>query len=113
MTTTPVPTFVIPEDLRLSLQQSYMNSVRDAFPDITVEEMTEVVTDNLDEIHMDYEEWDSCAYLEAKDHRYFEREINWAEWCKHIFTGTPISFISIEQYRTFGADIADRLKLKK
>ena len=111
MTSTSVPTFVVPEDLRLSIQKSYMNNLREAFPDITVEEMTEFVTNNLDEVIDNYDEWDACADLEPKDHRYFEREINWAEWLKHIFTGTPISFITRKQYQTFGADIADRVRL--
>ena len=113
MTTTPVPTFDVPKELRLNIQGLYMDAVHRKYPDVTVEEMTEVVSDNLDEILMRYDEYDACAYLEPNDHRYFRRQINWAEWCKHIFTGTPISFITIKQYQTFTADIADRLKSEK
>ena len=113
MTSTSVSTFVVPVDLRLSFQESYMNKAREVFPDITVEEMTEVVSNNLDELIDNYDEWDACADLEPEDHRYFKREINWAEWFKHIFTGTPISFITRKQYQIFAADIADRLRLAR
>ena len=111
MTKTAVPTFLVPMELRLSIQRTYMDKVHEQFPETTVEDMTEVVTNNLDEIHIRYDELDACAYLEADDHRYFEREINWAEWCKHIFTGKPITFVTKDQYRTFGQDVFDRLKL--
>ena len=111
MTTSTIPSFNIPTNLRQSLQGYYMDKIHAQYPETTVEEMTEVVTNNLDEIHMRYDEYDACAYLEAEDHRYFEREINWAEWCKHIFTGVPITFTTEEQRLTFLDDCRDRLNV--
>ena len=104
-------TFVLPKDLRSSIKDLYMDRVLAHYSDVTIKEITELLTNNLDEIIMRYDEFEACADLEPDDHRYFEREINWAEWCKHVFTGIPIAFSTTDQLQTFGNDILERCNL--
>ena len=103
-----MPTFALPKELRSSIQDVYMDTILAHYSDVTIKEITELLTNNLDEINMRYDEFEACADLEPDDHRYFEREINWAEWCKHVFTGIPITFSTAEQLQAFGNDILQR-----
>ena len=101
-------TLELPVDLRLSIQGLYMERIHTAFPDATIEEMAEVMTDMYDDTDDNYDQWQACADLEPDDHRYFQRELNWAEWCKHIFTGIPITFSSIKDKQTFATHILEK-----
>lgn len=101
-------TLELPVDLRLSIQGLYMERIHTAFPDATIEEMAEVMTDMYDDTGDNYDQWQACADLEPDDHRYFQRDLNWAEWCKHIFTGIPITFSSIKDKQTFATHILEK-----
>ena len=101
-------TLDLPTDLRLSIQKLYMERVHAAFPDATIKEMAEVMTDHYDNTADNYDQWQACADLEPDHHRSFQRELNWAEWCKHIFTGIPITFLSLKDEQDFGTDILEK-----
>lgn len=101
-------TLELPMDLRLSIQGLYMERIHTAFPDATIEEMAEVMTDIYDDTDDKYDQLQACADLEPDDHRYFQRELNWAEWCKYIFTGIPITFLSIKAKQAFATDILEK-----
>lgn len=100
-------TLELPVDLRLSIRELYIERIHTAFPDVTIEEMCEAMTNLLNERDVDYDQWQACADLEPADHRYFQRRINWAEWGKHVFTGIPITFLSLKAKQTFATDILE------
>ena len=101
-------TFELPVDLRLSIQKLYIERIHAAFPDATIEEMAKAMTESRDEIDVEYDQCQACVDLEPEDHRYFRRELNWAEWCEYIFTGIPITFWSLKDRQDFGTDILEK-----